>query len=57
VNLHDGGAAFVVGAALILAIMLFGTVVGRFIFKRIAIFLACCAVAAIFLFDYRGFGS
>jgi hypothetical protein len=57
VNLNDGGPAYVIGVALILLILLIGTVTGRFIFKRIAIFFACCAAAAILLFDYQGFGS
>lgn len=48
---------FVIAAAVILALLLVWTVVGRFILKRVAIFLGCCAVAAILFFDYGGFGS
>jgi hypothetical protein len=57
VSPNADASAFVITAAVILALLLVWTVIGQFILKRVAIFLGCCAVAAIFFFDYGGFGS
>jgi hypothetical protein len=57
VNPNDAAPTFVITAAIILSLILGWTVVGRFILKRIAIFLGCCALAAIYFFEYSGFDA
>lgn len=53
----DTVTAYIVGVLLVLGLLLTGTVMGRYILRIGAIALACCAAAAIFVFDYLGSSS